>query len=298
MFAPAPPLISVIIPCYNYGRFLAQALDSVRAQNYPATEIVVVDDGSTDDTPTVAARYPEVTYLRQENQGLSAARNAGIRASRGELLVFLDADDWLFPEALATNAAVLRQHPEAAFVAGAHTFVYPDGRTLAIALPLSGVPYRDLLARGNYIAMIAAVMFARWALPEPAFDPALRNCEDYDLYLRLARRHPVVQHGSQLAAYRQHASAMSAVAPTMLAGALRVLRREEAGLRGPDERAACQEGERFWTRYYARQAYETLVAPAAPAAAPLTNFLRQHAPLLLARYVVRRIYHLLLSPLR
>ena len=293
----APPLVSVIIPCYNYGRFLAAALDSVRAQNYPATEIVVVDDGSTDDTPAVAARYPEAVYLRQENQGLSAARNAGIRASRGELLVFLDADDWLYPGALATNAAVLRQHPEAAFVAGAHTFVYPDGRTQAIALLRSGTPYHDLLARGNYIAMIAAVMFARWALPEPAFDPALRNCEDYDLYLRLARRHPVVQHGPQLAADRQHTGAMSAAAPALLAGALRVLRREAAGQRGPAERAAYRRGKRFWTNYYARQAYAALLAPAGPATPP-ANFLRQHAPLLLARYIVRRIYYLLLSPLR
>ena len=122
-----PPLVSVIVPCHNYGRFLAQALDSVRAQDYPTVETVVVDDGSTDDTTAVAARYPEVRYLRQPNQIMSAARNAGVRASCGEYVVFLNADDWLLAGGLAANAALLQQHPTAAFVAGAYTLVYPDG---------------------------------------------------------------------------------------------------------------------------------------------------------------------------
>ena len=114
--------------------------------------------------------------------------------------------------------------------------------------PCSTAPYLELLAKGNFFAMIAAVMFARWALPEPTFDPVLRNREDYALYLDITRRHPVVQHGTQVAAYRLHAGAMSAAAPAMLAGALRVLRREQPGLRGPAERAAYQQGVRFWTR--------------------------------------------------
>jgi len=271
----APPLVSVIIPCYNYGRFLAQALDSVCTQDYPAVEIVVVDDGSTDDTAAVAARYPEVVYVPQPNQGLSAARNAGIRASRGDYLVFLDADDWLLPGALAANAAHLRPRPDAAFAAGAHTFAYPNGQTLAVIPPRSAAPYLDLLAKGNYIAMIAAVMFPRWALAGAPFDPTLRNCEDYALYLRLARRHPVVQHDTQMPAYRLHAHAMSAAPPAMLAGALRVLRREWPGLRGPAERTAYRQGVRFWTRWYSQQAYAALTGPPAarPAAAPLAGLL-------------------------
>ena len=290
-----PPLVSVIVPCYNYGRFLAQALDSVRAQDYPAVEIVVVDDGSTDDTAAVAARYPEAVYVRQENQGLSAARNAGIRASRGAYLVFLDADDWLFPGSLAINATLLQQHPEAAFVAGAHTFVYPNGQTRVITPPLSGTPYRDLLARGNYIGMIAAVMFPRWVFDEFNFDSSLRNCEDYALYLGLARRYPVVLHETPLAAYRLHTSAMSAAAPAMLAGALRVLRRERPALRDAAERAAFRQGERAWARWYGQRAYDALVDPAGPPAGPLARFLLRRAPLRLVRYALRRFYFFFVS---
>ena len=293
-----PPLVSVIVPCYNYGRFLAQALDSVRGQDYPAVEVVVVDDGSTDDTAAVAARYPEAVYMRQENQGLSAARNAGVRASRGAYLVFLDADDWLLPGALAGNAAQLRQHPRAAFAAGTHAYAYADGRTELVAPPLSAAPYRDLLARGNFIAMIAAVMFARWVFDELRFDPSLRTCEDYALYLAVARRYPVVLHAAPVAAYRLHAGAMSAAAPAMLAGALRVLRRERPGLRDAAERAAYRRGERAWARWYGQRAYDALVDPSGPPAAPLARFLLRRAPLRLVRYALRRLYYLLLSPLR
>src|SRR5215210_2105808 len=94
------PLVSVIIPCYNQAHFLGEAIESVLGQSYPNFEIVVVDDGSPDDTAEVAARYPEVRYICQDNQGLSAARNTGLGQSEGEYVVFLDADDRLLPEAL------------------------------------------------------------------------------------------------------------------------------------------------------------------------------------------------------
>ena len=86
--------ISVIIPCYNSGTHLAQAIDSVLAQTCPASEIIVVDDGSTDDSPAIMARYGDrIRVVRQANAGLPAARNAGIQAATGEWLAFLDADD-------------------------------------------------------------------------------------------------------------------------------------------------------------------------------------------------------------
>jgi glycosyltransferase involved in cell wall biosynthesis len=245
------PLVSVIIPCYNYGHFLAEAIESVRRQAYPAKEIVVVDDGSTDTTREVAARYPEVVYLYQENQGLSAARNTGTRQSKGSYLVFLDADDWLFPEALATNVRYLQQHPQAAFVAGAHTCVYTtgDAPTKKNAI-IASDPYLSLLSRGNFIAMIAAVMFTRWSLQQAAYDASLVNCEDYDIYLQITRHHPIVQHNTQLAAYRIHAKAMSAEASPMLSGALKVLNRQRANLREPTEIEAYYRGVHFWNTYY------------------------------------------------
>src|SRR5690349_9034781 len=98
------PLTSVIVPCYNGGRYVATAVQSVFRQSYPRIEVVVVDDGSTDDSPAILAGFGEaIRYVRQTNQGLSAARNRGIKEARGELLAFLDADDVWLPSKLATQ---------------------------------------------------------------------------------------------------------------------------------------------------------------------------------------------------
>src|SRR5215831_9104653 len=94
------PLVSIIIPCYNQAHFLSDAIDSARRQTHSRIEILVIDDGSSDNTSEVAASYRDVYCIRQANQGLSAARNAGLRASKGSLLVFLDADDRLLPNAI------------------------------------------------------------------------------------------------------------------------------------------------------------------------------------------------------
>src|SRR5215217_62523 len=97
---PREPLVSVVIPCYNQAHFLKEAIESVLKQSYAHYEIVVVDDGSTDETSEVASSYEGVRLIRQENRGLAEARNTGIKHSEGDFLVFLDADDRLLPEAL------------------------------------------------------------------------------------------------------------------------------------------------------------------------------------------------------
>src|SRR5262245_26551242 len=126
----AAPLVSVVIPCYNQAHFLREAIESVRAQTYPAVEIVVVDDGSADDTSAVAAGYPGVRCLRQQNQGLAVARNRGLAISRGDLAVFLDADDRLLPDAIAIGAGMLMSDPSLGFVAGYSRFISGDGQPL------------------------------------------------------------------------------------------------------------------------------------------------------------------------
>src|SRR5690349_1726872 len=95
------PLISVIIPCYNHGRYLIESVESILNQTYKNFEIIIVDDGSTDDTGFIARSMEGVQYVYQKNGGLPAARNTGIKISKGEYLVFLDADDWLLPVALS-----------------------------------------------------------------------------------------------------------------------------------------------------------------------------------------------------
>ena len=104
--------VSIVIPCFNHARFLADALDSVRAQTWPLVEAIVVDDGSTDDPSSIASRYPDVRVIRQSNRGLSAARNSGWQASSGDIIIFLDADDVLYPTAAAAAVEQLATHPE------------------------------------------------------------------------------------------------------------------------------------------------------------------------------------------
>lgn len=110
------PRVSVLIPTYNCGKFLGEALDSVLAQTFTDHEIIVVDDGSTDDTAQVAARYPQVKYIRREHSGVSVTRNAAIAAATGEIVVFLDADDLWTPDKLEKQVAYLDENPDCMLV--------------------------------------------------------------------------------------------------------------------------------------------------------------------------------------
>jgi glycosyltransferase involved in cell wall biosynthesis len=140
------PLVSVVIPCYNQAHFLGEAIESVLAQRHPRLEVIVVDDGSPDDTSEVAARYPGVRCVRQENQGLSAARNAGLRHSGGEYVVFLDADDRLLPEAIEAGLRGFEAHPECAFVYGDYRVIATDGSFLRRSR-------RHVVGRDGYVAL-------------------------------------------------------------------------------------------------------------------------------------------------
>ena len=244
------PLVSIIIPCYNQGEYLFAALASIWKQTYPAMEVIVVDDGSTDTTKEVATAQPAVKYIYQSNQGPSMARNTGVAQSSGDYVVFLDADDWLLPDALHTNVAYLSQHPEAAFVSGGHRKVYvATGATEEHAQEVSGDHYFHLL-HGNYIGMLGTVMFQRWIFNSLAYDPQLRGSEDYDLYLRIARTHPVVHHTHLIAAYRIHGTNTSADAALMLNSALAVLERQHKHLQNRAEKQAYERGQMFWQDYY------------------------------------------------
>ena len=246
-------LVTIVIPCYNHGCFLPDAIESARAQTYPSVEIIVVDDGSTDDTPKVAARYPNVRCLHQANQGLPAARNAGWRAGRGRFVIFLDADDRLLPHAVDVGVAALLAHPDAAMAVGLERRIAADGSPLP-------TPRRARVEREHYAALlrrcwivVSTAIHRREALVAVGgFDPTLRFAEDYDLYLRQTRRFPIVDHYTEVSEYRQHAGTLSRNIEPMLAHTLRVLSRHRPRRDSPavDHAAYGERENAVW--YYDR----------------------------------------------
>ncbi len=244
-------IISVIIAAYNHAKYLGQAIESVLAQTYRGVEIIVVDDGSTDGTDLLCSRYEKVRYVRVERVGPCAARNIGVQFSRGNYLVFLDADDLLYPNALELNLFYFGYYPDAAFVSGGHDRIDEVGGYLEspAGVDKAGDNYTALL-EGNYIAMEATVMYRRELFFRYYFDPAVVACEDYDLNLRIARDWPVYAHGQKIAAYRIHGQNRSADRKAMAREAIRVLKRQEADLRNAAERVGYKKGLENWIAYY------------------------------------------------
>ena len=213
-------------------------------------EVIVVDDGSTNHTARLVQQYPSVRYSFQTNTGLPRARNAGWRRCSGEYVVFLDADDRLVSDAASIGVSYLGARPDCAFVSGEHRYIDADGQVANGAVPIMSQHYEALL-RGNYIGMVATVMFRRTALEHAqGFNPRWRACEDYDLYLRLARKFPVLTHGLLVAEYRRYGSAMSDDPARMLRAALGVLRNQRKWVRGDITReVALATGIDYWRAY-------------------------------------------------
>ena len=236
--------VAVIIPTFNQARFLGEAIKSVLAQTHPAAEIIVVDDGSTDNPETVVAEFPSVRLIRQDNRGLSAARNTGLRSCQTTYVVFLDSDDRLLPNALEAGLACMATRPDCAFVSGGCRLISEDGDPLGPdrVNPIEGDPHLSLL-RANPI-VVHSVLFRRdILLSENGFDETLRRCEDYDLYLRIVPKYSIAIHREIVAEYRRHGTNMSNDYVGQLKVVLHVLDRHEARII-PDAptRAALREG--------------------------------------------------------
>lgn len=195
---PPDPLISVIIPAYNAADVLPQTLTSVLAQTYPQMEVMIVDDGSTDDTVAIAQAVangdPRVRILQQANGGVAAARNAAIAQAQGEFIAPIDADDLWHPQTLAKLLAALVAHGETAGVAYAWSvdidqYSQPTGQFRAATV---AGPVLATLICHNFIGNASATLIRRHYLDRiGGYDPHLRaqqaqGCEDWDLYLRLA----------------------------------------------------------------------------------------------------------------
>jgi glycosyltransferase involved in cell wall biosynthesis len=187
------PLVSVILPTYNRAWILGEAIESVLAQDYPRMELIVVDDGSTDDTPDLLAAYGDrLRCICQDNSGVSAARNAGIRTARGDLIALLDSDDTWLPGKLTAQVAYFNDHPEALICQTEEIWIRNGVRVNP------GKRHRKeagmIFERSLALCLVSpsAVMLRKSLLNEVGlFDEDLPACEDYDLWLRIAPKHPV-----------------------------------------------------------------------------------------------------------
>jgi glycosyltransferase involved in cell wall biosynthesis len=183
-------LVSVIIPTYNRAALVGEAIESVMCQTYPAREVIVVDDGSTDATPEILTRYGDgIRWVRTENRGCAAARNTGVRLARGAYLAFVDSDDVAPPEKLAIQAPVLDADPDVGFVYGPSVAFGPELPAEVVLQPVR--PGADgSVAEGIFATTrigFDSVLLRREALERVGgFDETLRHNEDTDLLLRVA----------------------------------------------------------------------------------------------------------------
>ena len=305
---PDVPEVSVVIAAHNQAPWLGEAIASVRAQTFADWELVIVDDGSTDDTRDVALRTADdarVRYLHQPRAERSAARNRGIAETTGEFVAFLDGDDLWRPEKLARQVAALRAAPDAGLCYTVARFVDVDGRPLPLRKPPRPVSGRifPTLMHGN-VLILASVVVRRRALAEVGgFDERLPvyGCEDWDLWLRVARRFVVIAVDEELTLYRQHAA--NTARAQVLASALAVVDRwyadpDTARLAGVSR--AGVRARHFWTNaaWLALESRSAALALAArglresPAALFTRSGLATVATLLLPAATARRLRRL------
>lgn len=252
---PRETLVSVIIPCYQQAEFLPDCIESVLGQTCPAQECIVVDDGSPDETAAVVARYGGVRCLRQANGGLAIARNTGFKASKGEYVIFLDADDRLRPDAIEAHLRCFADHPEAGFVVGAIDHIGPNGALReSPRWPLLERNQYEELLKVNHVGNTIAVMFRREVIEElGGFEAACSPVSDYQLLLRAARRFSSAHHAAVVADYRRHTGNMSDNGVLMLRATRDVMRSELSLVRG-DARleTALRRGERYWRERFGK----------------------------------------------
>jgi len=221
------PLVSVVTATYNMGRYVAEAVDSVLGQTYPAVQAVVVDDGSTDDTADVLARYADdarVKIVRQANAGQTVAKNRGLAACDGVYVGFCDADNAWLPDKLAVQVPLLESRAEPVVVYGDVQFMDGEGRDIPTPRPQrpSGRITGRLL-RDNFVPFNTCVL-PRATLEEfGGFDESLSMAIDYDLWLRISTRYEFVHVDRVLARYRTWSGQMSHRTGERLDNALRMM---------------------------------------------------------------------------
>jgi glycosyltransferase involved in cell wall biosynthesis len=211
-----PPRVSVIMPAYNVGMYIGEALDSVFKQTFTDYEVIVVNDGSPDtaEIESVLARHTgRIVYLKQDNRGLSGARNTAIRAARGEFIALLDPDDIWEPNYLKVQVSILDAdptidvlYPNAVFFGDAMA-----GRKYMDECPSNGKVTLESLCRQQCQVMVSVTARLETVMRAGLFDESLRSCEDFDLWLRIVNKGGhIAYHRQVLVRYRRRLDSLSA----------------------------------------------------------------------------------------
>jgi glycosyltransferase involved in cell wall biosynthesis len=253
------PLVSIIIPCSNQAQSLPDAVRTAAART-ARVQIVVVDDGSTDGTAAAASRL-DVILVRQPKLGLAAARNRGLQVSTGAFVIFLDADDRLVDGAIDAGVRALVSRPDCAMAYGRCMMAGPDGELWPTPeSPIVRTGHHAALLQTNLIWMPAMAILRRDAVERAGgFAEGFDGAADYDLYLRISRDAPVIDHGCLVAAYRRHPASMSGQASRMLRDTLEVMRRNRPDATSPFY-DAWREGYVRWQDFYGTQLVDEIRA--------------------------------------
>lgn len=277
---PAPD-VSAIIPCYRQAQYLSTAIESVLGQTVPRVEVFVVDDGPDDAVADVCARYGNrVHLLRQQNAGVSAARNHGLANARGRFLHFLDSDDRILPDLYARSVEALERHPDWILTLCGTDLMLPDG-TLAnrsFGPQPAGRAFKQVL---DACPAIGSMLLRREALARTGlFDPLLDGTEDWDLFIRLARTGSIFGAiPENLLHYRVHPGGKSAHPETSYINRIKVLDRAclpDPRVKDPDpEFSAGENPSRMGLRKARMAVYSTGLALGTGNATLAAQFVRQ-----------------------
>jgi len=236
------PLVSVIIPAYNAARYVADAINSVLSQTYKDYEMIVVNDGSADDTasivkniissidhkPYITDRRPEIRYIYQKNSGPSAARNRGITESLGEYIAFLDSDDAWEPDKLEKQVKALEaNHNIGLATCGRKVFDQSDNQTISMPnIPTDRNKMFNSFAMGNIVGSCSCVIIRRSCIGVAGnFDELLNVGEDWDMWFRIARDYEIATINEPLVKYRIRQNSQSGCGNRNLENELRLLKR-------------------------------------------------------------------------
>lgn len=244
--------VSVIIPCFNAEKYLAATITSVLAQSIKVDEIIVIDDGSTDATESIARSFSEVRYFHHKNNGVSFSRNRGLKESTGDLVVFLDSDDLLPLDRVQFDLEAFKKTPGLGYVFGWFNVINENGESVPFGIKneLQQVGY-DTVLEGKVLVSPGAVTFKKSFLErlDYVFDEKLHVAEDFDLYLRFSRQFPIFCHNKISLLYRKHESNLSSAngAVKTLNSLLTLLNREKDIVRTDSKlMKSLKEGKAHW----------------------------------------------------